>query len=130
MLSPGVPFGGRQGTVLQRLQRQLLGAVPVERVGGDVEVQLALPALYLVVHHSHPSSTASRASTSSWSIVSSYSCRTAITVRANQQRLSSGSQPARVLGAFLVVIQRRRRQRQVVEVAGVHTMNACTEATS
>ena len=50
--APGVPSRGRQGAVRQRLQRQMLGAVPVERVGGDVEVQLALPArpVQLAIH--------------------------------------------------------------------------------
>ena len=98
--APSVPFGGRQGAVLQRLQRQLLGAVPVECVRGDVEVQLALPAFYLVMLHSHPSSTASRASTSRRSIVRPYSWRTAITVRANRQRLRSGSQSAASFATF------------------------------
>ena len=48
---PDVPLGLRQVPVLQPRQRQLLGTEPVERVGGDVEVWLALPGVDARRHH-------------------------------------------------------------------------------
>ena len=54
-LAPRVSFGGAQFPFLQGYPRQLLGTVPVEGVGGGVEILLPAPAVYyLVVHQLAP----------------------------------------------------------------------------
>ena len=49
-LTPDVPLGVGQVTVLQGRHRQLLGTVPVESVGGGVEVAFPALAVQLAAH--------------------------------------------------------------------------------